>query len=391
MTGQFQASYASYPGSSQVEVAAPGSSSWRYLGSVGITTGLSYSYQCPGGCFQMSTNLMVASTYRDTMFNPGNQVRINRGGHQVWAGKLDEPVSTSNGWQFTATGDGVRGSDYVAYYTDTWPTNEPDESVNNAISRGMPWVNPGIGTPSGMWLGQQVDPGAQFISDLLNLVCSRGGLTWYVNSQPGGSIGSSLSVFTLPTTVNRLLVSTHPVARTLGGYINTLFIRYQITADSTSSSGTASVTPATFGTTTVQNIQSVTAHGVIEDFIDITNAGVMTAGQAQAVGNFILQIYQAATYAGPFTASYGQLLTTGGQPIDPGTDQAGTVIQVIATDYAYGGQVTPQFPITFTTGLYEWDDFAQVANITPFQALDQSMSGLISMEGKILTPITTAS
>ena len=333
---------------------------------------------------------MIPSTYRDQMFDPGNQVRVVRGGHIIWRGKMDEPVSTAQGWNFTATGDGVRGSDYVAYYTDTWPTGQPDESVNDAISRGMPWVNPGIGTPSGMWFGQAVDPGAQFITDLLNLVCTRGGLTWYVNSQPGGLLGSSLSVFPIPTAVNRLIVSTQPIARTLGGYINTLFIKYQVTADSTTG-GAGSATAATFAVTTVQDTASADIHGVIEDYIDLSNAGVMTATAAQAVGNYVLSIYQAASFAGPFTVQYGQLLTPGGQPIDPGTDQAGTVAQVIATDFGYGGQVTPQFPITFPVGQYEWDDFAQVATVTPFQALDQSISGLLSMENTILTPITVAS
>jgi hypothetical protein len=117
----------------------------------------------------------------------------------------------------------------------------------------------------------------------------------------------------------------------------------------------------------------------------------MTQAAAQAVGNYVLAVYQAATFAGPFEANYGQLLTIGGQPIDPGTDQAGTVAQLIVTDFGYGGEVTPQFPVTFPVGKYEWDDFAQVANIWPFQNLDQSISGLLSMETTVLTPITTSS
>lgn len=383
MTGQFTATFPAYPGTSQVAVTTPGSSTWRYMGQVGIITALSYSFGCPGGCLQASWTLMVPSTYRNVMFNPGNLVRITRGAHQVWAGKLDEAQPSNGGWNFTATGDGARGSDFVAYYTDPWPTSQPDESVNDAISRGMPWVNPGIGTPTGMWLGQAVDPGAQKIADLLNLVCTRGGLTWYVNSQPGGPIGSALSVFALPTTVNRLLVCTQPVPRTLGGYINTIFIRYNTSADSSS--------PATYATTSVQNTASASIHGVIEDFIDLSDVGVQSQSQAQAVGNSVLSIYQAASFAGPFTVNYGQLLTVGGQPIDPGTDQAGTVCQVIATDFGYGGEVTPQFPITFPVGQYQWDDFAQIATITPYQALDQSISGLLSMENTVLTPVTVAS
>ena len=334
----------------------------------------------------MTSTVMVPAAYRTQLFNPGWQVRIVRGGHDVWHGKLDEPVPTSSGWTLTAVGQGNRGQDFLAIYTSTWPASQPDQSVNGAISRGLPWTNPGVGTPSGAWYGQAVDSGAQTVTALLNLVCTRGGLTWYVNSQPGGVPGDDLSVFPLPTTVNRLLVATTPVARTLGGDINTIFIRYEVSADN-ATSGAAAV----YATTSVQNAQSVAAHGVIETYIDLSDVGVQTAAAAQAVGNAVLDIYQRASFAGPFTVSYGQLLNTGGAPIDPGTDQAATMVRLILTDYGYGGEVTPQFPITFIVGAYEWDDFAQTATVTPYVALDQSLTGLLSMENTALTPITVAS
>src|ERR1035441_2196640 len=250
-----------YPGTSQVAVAPPGSTAWAYLGSLGVVTALTYSFTCPGGCDAMTCTIMVPAAYRTQLFNPGWQVRITRGGHQVWDGKLDEPVPTSGGWNLTAVGAGNRGTDFLAVYSGTWPSGQPDASINAAISRGLAWANPGVGTPSGAWFGQGVDSGAQTITALLNLICTRGGLTWMVNSQPGGVPGDDLSVFPLPTVVNRLLVCTTPVARTLGGDINTIYIRYEISADTTS--GTTSV-PAVYGTTVVQNAASVAAHGEME-------------------------------------------------------------------------------------------------------------------------------
>ena len=374
------------PGSSQVAVAPPGSSSWRWLGTLGQVTALTYSYVCPGGCDKMTATVMVPAAYRTQLFNPGWQVKITRGGHDVWHGKLDEPVPSPSGWTLTAVGQGNLGQDYLAVYTSTWPASQPDQSVNNAISRGMPWVNPGVGTPSGAWYGQAVDSGAQTITALLNLVCTRGGLTWYVNSQPGGQPGDDLSVFPLPTTVNRLLVSVTPTPRTLGGDINTIWIRYESSADN-ATTGAA----ATYAITSVQNAQSVAAHGVMETYIDLSDVGVQSAGQAQAVGNAVLQIYQRASFAGPFQASYGQLLNAGGAPIDPGTDQAGTVVRMILADWGLGGEVTPQFPIEWIVGAYSWDDFQQVATLTPYVALDQSLTGLLSMMNTTLTPITVAS
>src|ERR1035441_6023763 len=77
-----------YPGTSQVAVAPPGSTAWAYLGSLGVITALTYSFTCPGGCDAMTCTVMVPAAYRTQLFNPGWQVRITRGGHQVWDGKL---------------------------------------------------------------------------------------------------------------------------------------------------------------------------------------------------------------------------------------------------------------------------------------------------------------
>jgi hypothetical protein len=371
------------PGSSQVAVAPPGSSNWQYLGTLGAVTALTYGFVCPGGCDQMTCTVMVPAAYRTQLFNPGWKVRITRGGHQVWDGKMDEPVPTAAGWNLTAIGTGNLGTDYLAIYPGTWPAGEPDVSVNAAITRGLPWVNPGIGSPSGIWLGQEVDSGAQTITALLTLITTMGGLTWYVNSQPGGFPGDDLSVFPLPTAVNRVLVCTTPVPRTLGGDINTIFLRYQVTADNSTTGATA-----TYAVTSVQDAASVAAHGVMETYLDLSSAGVMPASAAQAVGNGVLAAYVRASFAGPFTASYGQLLTTGGQPIDPGTDQAGTVVRPVLTDYGYGGEVTPNAPMSFVVGAYSWDDFAQVATLTPYISMDMSLTGMLSMENTILTPIT---
>jgi hypothetical protein len=379
-----------YPGTSQVAVAAPGSSTWYYLGSLGTITALTYSFKFPGGCDQMTCTVMVPASYRTQLFNPGWQVKVIRGGHTVWAGVLDEPVPVAGaGWNLTAAGTGNLGTNFVAYYTDAWPSGEPDEAVNDAIGRGLPWVNPGVGQPAGAWFGQAVDPAAQNITDLLNLVCTRGGLMWYVNSQPGGYIGNDLSVFPLPSVPNRLLVCTTPVPRTLGGAVRSIFVRYEITADTTDSSGNS--VPATYGLVEVSN-SAAAAYGAAasEQYLDLSDVGVLTAAQAEAVASYILEIYQQISFGSSFSAQYGQLLNIGGVPVDPGTDQAGTVIKLILTDFAYGGDVIPQ-PVIFVVGSYMWDDFGQVATIQAYNTLNMSISSLLSLETQLLTPIQAAS
>jgi hypothetical protein len=111
--------------------------------------------------------------------------------------------------------------------------------------------------------------------------------------------------------------------------------------------------------------------------------------QALAVGQNILQIYEAASYGGPFQASYGQLLNMGGQAIDPGTDQSGTRVKLVLVNGGYGGEVVPG-PIEWTVGAYEWNDFTQQATLSPYQEVDASLSGLLSMTSTTMTPITVA-
>lgn len=351
---------------------APDGSAPRWLGTLGHVTGLKYSFTCPGGCDQMSATLQVPARFRTDALNPGRIVQVIRGASVVWDGKLDEPLPSADGWSITAHGSGTFGADFMATYSGAWPgttSQVPDKAVNDAIGRGLRWVNPGVNGVSGIYLGQPVDPGAQSVTDLLNLVCSKGGLTWYVSCRPRGNV---LSVFPLPTTVNRLLVSDSPVPRTLGGDVNTIWLRYEINED------TNTGTPATYGLTSATLPDSITAHGRMETYDDLSSVGLQSAGSAQLVGNQILKRYNRASFGGPFTVRYGQLLTTGGTPVDLGSEEAGGVCRVLLTDYGYGGEVSAA-PVQFIVGAYEYDDQAQIATVTPFQSLNLSLSGLIGV------------
>ena len=366
------------PRTSQVAITTPGGQ-LVWLGTLGVATGVTTSSTFPGGAEKMSCSLMVPAAYRSSVLEVGNTVDVYRGGHRIWNGVLDEPSPSTNGWAITAAGAGVQGQDFQATYT-TWPAGQPDQVVNNAIARGLPWVNPGIGSPSGIWLGQQMDSGAQKVADTLNMACLRGGLSWFVNSGPGGAIGNSLSVAPLPTTPTRLLVAGNPVTRTNGGDVRGIWVRYQATADDNTTGAVA-----TYATTEVIN----TGHGGSEQYLDLSNAGVLTLTAAQNVAKAILQIYQRSSFAGPFDLLPGSLLNMGGQPIDPGCEQAGEVYRLLLADFAYGGDTLPVTPVQFIGGAVEWNDEALTGTVTPYQQLDQSMSGMLSGVSQTMTPIST--
>jgi hypothetical protein len=368
------------PNSSQVRVTPAGGRAW-WLSHLGHMTGLKTSTIYPGGCDKMSCLLEVPASYRHQVLSVGAVVEVFRGGHKIWDGLLDEPKpSPPSGWDITAVGSGLLGEDFLAVYSTAWPGGEPDEIVNNARGRGLNWDNPGIGSPSGIWLGQAQDSASRSVKEVLDMATSRGGLGWYVNSQPGGTIGNTLTVAALPAAPTRMLVCSSPVPRTMGGDVRSIYIRYCTSADNVDAS-----TSAAYATTSVVN----TGHGGREFYLDLANAGVLSQAAAQAVATQVLKIYQRASFAGPFEVTPGMLLTMGGVPVDPACEQAGFVCRVIMTDYAYGAEVSP-FPIQFLVAGYEWDDHARVGSVTPYQTLDSSLTSLLSATGQAMTPMSVA-
>lgn len=354
------------PDSSQVVTISRDGSSRRWLGHLGNVSGLWYSFTCPGGPAQMQCTLMRDSRYRTDALDPGRLVQIIRGGSVVWDGTLDEPDGSQGTWQISAHGAGTFGNDFTAYYTGLWTAN-PDSAVNNAITRGLRWINPGIGFPTGIWLGQPVDPAMQSITDLMNLVTSKGSLTWYVSCRPRGNV---LSVFPLPTVASRLLISTTPAVRTLYGDVNAVYERYQVTADSDAAA-------ATYSTTSTVEQTSIDKYGRMEVPADLSSAGIMSAGSAQTVGRHVLDMYERANFASAFTVSPGQITTMGGTPVDLGMEQAGGVYRVILTNTGFGGELSP-VPVDILAGEYKWDDEARVAVVTPFQSFTTNVSSLLA-------------
>lgn len=342
---------------SQIMTSHPDGSMPRWLGSIGHVSGLTYSYTCPGGADQMSCVLQVPPTFRTDAMDPGRLVRIFRGGSCVWFGILNEPTPDVPGWTITAHGAGTFGTSYAAFY-NTWNLNDP---VDQAISRGLLWTNPGIG---GGWLAQQIDSASQTVTDHLNLLTVQSAQVWQIDRW------NTLQVGAIPSVVNRLLVATDPVARTVSDDITTVFLKYEASDDGQGNT--------TYNLTDAFDQTDIDMHGATEVYADLSNAGVMSSTSAKAVGTNVLARYQRAAWAGPFTVRYGQLLTTGGSPIDLGTERAGTVCRLLVTDAPFGGEV-PTGEITFTVGQYAYSDDDQTAQITPMLSARADFSSLLAL------------
>jgi hypothetical protein len=363
------------PGRSQVRTLSVSGGSPRYLGTLGNVSGLNLSWTIPGGCETLTCNLAADPRLRTDAMDPGRLVQVIRGGSITWEGTLDEPQQAGSGWTISAHGSGTWGASYAADFSNAWSADAPDQVIANAVGRGLGWQLSSIGHPAGMFLGQPPDSGSIQVDAMLTQLCSLGGLTWVVRRQQSGNQVQVFPVPVTPMTPNRLLVATSPAPRTLGGDINAIDIRYESAPDE----GTGF--PAVFSTTFATDAASIAKHGRMETFLDLSAAGAMLASDAQRIGNLVLGQYQRASYAGPFTVRYGELLTLGGQPHDIGTFWLGSeglqVCRLLLMDQGYGGEVQPG-PVTFLTGRYEYDEDGETAVITPFQTLAEDFAGLLA-------------
>jgi hypothetical protein len=395
----------------------------RYLGQIGHVSGINYTYTIPGGPNQLTCILQTEPNYRTDAINPGRVITAHRGGSCIWEGQLTEPVPAANGWTLSANGCGTYGTNFAAWYqSHLGPTKNsngwtPDAPLDLAIARGLRWSNRGIGKPAGIFTGPLQNPGSMTITDFMNLLVTGGSLLWELTQPTSASTWPpgpwEVTVYQLPTdesgnplvsgpktqtqtqllvggkwkrtdmltssgrrSPDLLLVNTSPVARTIVADYNTIILYYQVTADTTATS-TKKAVSATYSTTFVDAPGSVAAHGRMEYYLDISNAGPMTTAAAQAIGINVLRKYIRANFSNAFSVMPGQLLNPGGVPVDLGLNWNGAVVTVQGVNAAQGGEVGLS-PLTFIIGQYAFDDDTQTATVTPYQNALHDMGSVIA-------------
>lgn len=345
----------------QVVTYAPGFKDCRYLGRIGHVGGLTYDFTLPGGASTMSSLLQVPPGKRNPALNAGRICHIQKGLSVVWDGNLAESIPTKDGWQVTGVGIGAQGADFMGYFA-TWNLDDP---VNQAITRGLRWRHP-TAFPSG-WLLATPDNASFSITDHMTNITSKQGLTWSVARD------GTVSVLPIPTTPNRLLISTDPVPRTAYGNLTTVWLKYTTADDGQGNT--------TFAYTDYANQAAINQFNPHEIYEDLTSAvvspAVMSSLAAQTAGQNMLAMYTRAAWGGPFTVAPGQLLTMGGTPTDLATEQAGTVCRLMVTDAPFGGEIVAG-AIQFPVGQYVYDEDSQTASITPMQSYRSDLGTVLS-------------
>lgn len=339
-----------------------------YLGQLGGVDGLVYSDSLPGGPAALSCTLQADPARRPEALNVGRRVCVLKGGSIQWEGSLTEPAPGDGSWSVAADGAGTWGGRFRATYTSPWGPGTADEVISGAISRGLRWVK---GTVTGGLVTQPVESGASDVGEFLAGLTSPQSSTWRVQRVHAGL---QVNLIPIPSVVTRLLITTQPVARTVAGYTNVLYTRYQSGIDSAGDT-------ATFATVSAANAASIAAHDRLEDQWDLTSSGLLTAGAATTLAGNALGKYQAASYAGPFTVARGQYLSTGGVAVDLACEHAGEVAQLIMAGGPYGAELRAG-PVIFPVGGVSYDSDNDQLAITPLQSYTGSLSDVLSL----LTP-----
>jgi hypothetical protein len=340
-----------------------------YLGHLGGVEQLSWTDTMPGGPAALSCQLDADPRVRHEAISPGRRVYVYKGCSTVWEGRMLEPAPGDAGWAITADGMGVLGN----YYRADWVTWTAGSIIARAQNRGLRWL---AGNLSGGYLAQPQDSATVTVTDALNQMTQTQSTTWRVSRVQAGWRADLLPVPSVPT---RLLVTSVPQARTLAGYVNALYVKYQAAADKGN-------TPAKYAVLTPVLPDSIARHDRLEAFWDLTSSGVLPAATATSLGQQALSKYQAASYATAITASPGQYLTMGGVPVDLATEHAGEVAQLVLADGPYGGEIYPLPPVRFPVGQVKYDAGTGTLEITPYQSWKNDISNVMT----ILAPAAPA-
>lgn len=326
-----------------------------WLDELGLISGLSFNQSYPGGDETATWQMVLDMRAQHRAWAPGRQIGITAGTSTVWAGLLDNPTRDTV-WTMNAIGSASADSQrFLAIAPTSGNALNLDEVITAAQSRGLAWTAPSL-LPSTPASGGSVPSGSIYIDDALaQVMAAQSTETFW--SLSDGKVLTAGAAPTVPTYI--LLATGVGGGRTLDGFVTDVIVTYQ------SATGQLS-------TTTVSAASR--PFGVFEVPLDITSLGLIPTSQATAAGNAFLALNGArAKYTDPFVVTAGQLITTGGQPIDGAIFSPGNLLNVIVTDPDSAGEVALSGPVPMIAG---YTSFDVDSNVLTVGSIDYSSDSL---------------
>jgi hypothetical protein len=321
-----------------------------HLGQVGRVRGITYASVLPGGPSSASFTLDIAPNASSVALAPNRWLDIQACGRIVWSGVLEDALRGSP-WQITASGIGMQGKKFMAFFRPTDIQGAIHANATNFGASSLPW-----NTPSPAMTACNSSKTYQSLDEMLN-----NGPVWRVDAY------GNPSNYTPPTTPDYLVNAARSPARTIDGMATQAQVAYNGSDHSNAP-----------WYVIADNLPGRDKYGLRSVNLDLTARGPITDAQATAEGNRFLQKVggYGASYTQPVTVLQGQLMNLGGGIVDIRGVVAGEMVRIRGSEVNHDWDAA--YSTDFIIGESSYNSDAGSLTMTPWSAQRRDLQSLLT-------------
>lgn len=326
-----------------------------------------------GGCWEASWEMDLPHDFSHPVLRPSafNLVELFWGALRVWVGTVSE-VERGDGdgqpWRIIARGLSRMAYRFIAF-DSLQPTADVDTAVARAVSDGLPWVFVNTNWDPITAINETVR--INRLDVLLNATAEAEGETWgvfadgrFVHGSPYEPVANGRHFAATPQTTISAVADED--------YRTHVFARYV--------DGEAGDPPVPVSWAVEESALPVAPFGRYEDYIDITDRGLLLPGAASsAAAGVLAQTGPRMAFTAPLQGSTLNLTSLGGVPLD----RAGLpLIQARDSLTAYGlldSLGNPAFgaSTTITLGEVTYTDGDDTIQLAPVGMVPRDVTGVL--------------
>jgi hypothetical protein len=329
-----------------------------WLTTVGAWADLTWSTVADGGSGQASWNMQLSRDFAHPSLMRGKLVEIKTGSRNLFKGTLAEPDIGDDGWSFHADGLSELGSGYLCLTSGGLTTSVPNTVIDQAIARGLPWSRP---TSISAAAFAQGDTTAElnYVSELLDAYAQSISQRWGVDEF------GALFMRADPTTPSWHMT---PGSGNFGladdDYASHVYLRYYDTTFALS-------------TATASDVKAAALYGRREYPVDGTSYGPLSAAQATALAQGLLDKGKARLgWTNTVNPSRWQLTTPGGLATYLPLVKAGQMVRL----HGVLDEQRQQLPyVDFVIGEATYDVEQRSMTLAPIGMVARSLSDVLAV------------
>jgi hypothetical protein len=334
------------------------------LGDIGHTSGGRWSTTWPGGCESASVLIDIAPTAYSAAFSQGADFAVWDGPKRIWTGyvKEFEPPTFDGPARIHARGFYTLAGEYLALAADgLTPTSTPQTAVNEAINRGLPWVNAATLSTSPFSSAEQTVELNTLAALLEEYLASIGQRAWVDEDR-------TLRVAADPTTPRWFFNNAEPLRGVADDdYVTHLYGRYV--------SALTEGEPSAWATVKAGGAETGAKRR--EQPLDLRDLGFYASSSTpQAITTAELGLIGARYgYTSAAVPAHGELLTEGGAPGRLGHVKAGEMFRAF-TVADMTGRVQAGLTADVVIGRTEYEDGADTVTLTPMDLAPRTFGAI---------------